>query len=55
MEKFYTEQERNLIKGVQLLENKQKLNALLELDMALLALEEQQGLLDGLKMEVYLL
>lgn len=55
---IYTDAERRLIEGVQLLEQslltKEKTNALLELDLQLLALEEQVGLMDGLKMEEYL-
>lgn len=56
---IYTPAERHLIEGViqleQAMETKKKTNALLELDMMLLAMEEKQDMMDGLKMEVYLL
>ena len=46
MEKeIYTQSERNLVAGAQLL---QKLNKALELDLLLLELERSVGLMDGL-------
>lgn len=55
---IYTPTERHLIEGViqleQAMETKKKTNALLELDMMLLAMEEKQDMMDGLKMEAYL-
>lgn len=60
MEKqFYTDAEKNLIKGAQILEEslvtKEKLLAALSLDILLLDMEAQQEMLDGLKGEEYLL
>lgn len=58
MENVYTPMEQVLIKSallVQSLETKKKLAALEDLDLMLLELEEQQDMLDGLKMEAYLL
>ena len=56
--KIYTPMEEVLIKGalyLEALETKKKLLQAEELDALILKMEEQQGLLDGLKEEAYLL
>ena len=53
MEKeIYTPMEQVLIEGIKTMERK---SALLKLDQLLLELEAKQDMLDGLKMEVFLL
>lgn len=56
---IYTDTEKHLIKGAQILEEaletKKKLAAALSLDLLLLDMEAQQDMLDGLKGEEYLL
>lgn len=59
MEKnFYTPMEEVLIKGTKEVceaatETKQKLNELIALDLWLLRMEEAQGLMDGLEVELW--
>lgn len=59
MEKqIYTPMERVLIQGAMLaqaLEEKKKVAALLELDLMLLEMEEKQDMLDGIKLQEWIL
>lgn len=55
MKEFYTEAEKILVEAAKLLEVKQLAAAALSLDPLLLEMEEQVGLMDGLKMEVWTL
>ena len=53
MEKIYTQMEQVLIAGAQLLAAKEKTTDALELDLQLLEMESELGLIDGMEVESY--
>lgn len=53
MEKIYTQMEQLLIAGAQLLSAKKDTATALALDLQLLEMEQEQGLIDGMEVDSY--